>query len=460
MNGLGDVAARRPSRIGVRAKWTVGASILIAAASLGASLYFPAQLEKNAGLALQQQGRSIAEVTAFATIAGLFFEQPDGVQDALDGAIRLDGVTYVVVEDVDGNVVAQHGLDRAISVRYRDIDPEVSTCPWCASTGPAHLDALPIHVPVRRGTDVIGHLYLGMSRAGLRAQVAESRIRIGLLCLTVLLLGIGGAFALSSIVTGPLGRISSVVERVAVGDLSQRAAVVSGDEVGQLAQAFNLMIDQVESAQADLTGINESLEERVDERTRELREALERRDRAEESNRLLAAAVEQSAEILIVMAVDGVVRYVNPAFERVRGVHTAEIVGTNLIAGLRGELGDEFVDTVLETVRSETHWVGQIERTRADGAPYLQRTTVSAVRDADGEMTGIVVVGQDVTREVELEDQLRQSQKMEAVGQLAGGIAHDFNNLLTAIRGHSDLLLTDTLTADVKIGRASCRERV
>jgi len=165
--------------------------------------------------------------------------------------------------------------------------------------------------------------------------------------------------------------------------------------------------------------------------------------RVEQERVLLATVVEQGAEAIVITDVDGAIQYVNPAFERITGYSRLEVLGRNPRILSSGRHEADFYRRLWETLKRGEAWSGHFINRRKDGTLYRQEGTISPVRDASGKTAYYVGVGRDVTRELELESQLRQAQKMEAVGQLAGGVAHDFNNLLTAILGNSELLLSD-----------------
>ncbi len=157
----------------------------------------------------------------------------------------------------------------------------------------------------------------------------------------------------------------------------------------------------------------------------------------------LNAAVTQSAEAVMITDVEPRIVYVNPAFEQITGYSRAEVLGRNPNLLKSGEQGGGFYADLWGRLRAGQPWKGPLRNRRKDGSVYLVDAVISPIRDASGRVVNYVGLQRDITHEHHLAEQLRQAQKMEAVGQLTGGIAHDFNNLLGVILANSELLRTE-----------------
>ncbi|MCP4658981.1 MAG: PAS domain S-box protein [bacterium] len=153
----------------------------------------------------------------------------------------------------------------------------------------------------------------------------------------------------------------------------------------------------------------------------------------------LGTLFERVALAVAVLDANGRVRRLNAAFEDLFQVRTAELVGRDLDEMIVPEEERAAAQELQERACAGIEARAKTRRKSRDGSihdveihliPYL----------VDGEPGGIFATYHDVSEQRTLEEQLRQAQKMEAIGQLAGGIAHDFNNLLTAIVGYSEIL--------------------
>jgi PAS domain S-box-containing protein len=163
------------------------------------------------------------------------------------------------------------------------------------------------------------------------------------------------------------------------------------------------------------------------------------RRRAEEECARLAGAVEQASESIIMVNPQLVIEYVNPAFELING-HTREEGIGKTYSELLGAPEDE---GMREAFRQGQHWKGRLSRKRKDGRVFELEVVTSPVRNNSAKILNYLIMERDITQEVRLQQQLRQAQKMEAIGTLTGGIAHDFNNILATIVINSEMALFD-----------------
>lgn len=164
-----------------------------------------------------------------------------------------------------------------------------------------------------------------------------------------------------------------------------------------------------------------------------------RRRNAEEETLRLAAAVSGAAESIVITDEKGTIQYVNPWFERMTGYLRSETVGKNTSILGSGKHDRAFYDRLWSTLNAGRTWRGHFINKKKDGTLFEENAVISPVRDQSGKVVSYVAVKRDVTQERELEGQIRQSQKMAAIGQLAHRIAHDFTNVLVMILGNAQL---------------------
>ncbi len=160
-----------------------------------------------------------------------------------------------------------------------------------------------------------------------------------------------------------------------------------------------------------------------------------------QTNETLGSLIQASPLAIISTDVQGNVTTWNSAAERIFGWSTKEVVGRPYPIVPSDQTNE--IESGLDALQSRgTLTEFETRRNRKDGKSVDVSISSSALRGVSGDFNGVVSVIADITERKQLEEQFRQSQKMEAVGRLAGGIAHDFNNLLTAIIGYSQIALS------------------
>ncbi|MEP6495894.1 MAG: PAS domain S-box protein [bacterium] len=179
------------------------------------------------------------------------------------------------------------------------------------------------------------------------------------------------------------------------------------------------------------------------------RTAREAEARARATSEMLQSLIDAAPQAMIVIDAAMYVRRWNRAAEALFGWSAEEVLGKPvpfIPPDKRGEADARLIRAIAGDSLSPT----EVTRVRKDGTLVHLLVAAASLLDAHGCVVGLITIFTDLTERNLLEAQLRQSQKMEAVGTLAGGVAHDFNNLLTVILSYSEMLLSGTLAPEYR----------
>ena len=157
---------------------------------------------------------------------------------------------------------------------------------------------------------------------------------------------------------------------------------------------------------------------------------------------MLVHTIKSVREAVSVTDLNDNILFVNEAFIEIYGYHENELIGKNINI-IRSMNNDQ---DVIRRILPETiskGWIGELMNRRKNGEEFPVYLSTSVIHDDNKNPIALVGIASDLTDRKKIEAQLRQSQKMDAVGKLAGGIAHDFNNILSIINGYTDLALQE-----------------
>ena len=310
----------------IRSKLALVMTLLLGVVSIAIFLYFPAKMRQQAIDAVAQKAVAISEMEALSVAPGLAQRDQVAVAGAVASLRQNPDLVYFVLLDQQGEVFASFNDLVATGSDYQGLARNARLPPTSgialaaresvrapagtiSDDGSTYSVATPVLLRGKR----VGTLVAGFSLQQVRQDTDRSRATVALVTLLAFTIGTAVIFAVSTLITGRLKRIARAAESIGAGALTARVNAGGGDEVGQLARGFNLMLDRLEAAQQDLETLNRTLEQRVEERALQLGAETEVRLRAQESYRLL---FDRNLAGVYIATVEGLILTCNDACAR------------------------------------------------------------------------------------------------------------------------------------------------
>ena len=248
----------------IKFKLTFVNTILFALISLFVFYYFPMKFQEERFKSLKEKANSITKIASYGVSSGLYFDDYDASEEEIESLLNNEQIRYVVIMKEDSIFYEYNKYVAELSEYLSNNDDLLSS----------NQEILNISTPIILEGEVLGFIYMGYSLSSMYIEISELRENIGKVSLIIFITGSILTFLIGWFFTKPLSQIVSTLNKISEGDFSQRVSVKSNDEIGFLAYSFNEMIDKVGESNEEMETVNLELENRVNDRTRELKGAL------------------------------------------------------------------------------------------------------------------------------------------------------------------------------------------
>jgi two-component system sensor histidine kinase AtoS len=263
-----------------------------------------------------------------------------------------------------------------------------------------------------------GTVRVGLSRQRMDALIRRTRWELGALTVATLLLGGFAAALVARRISRPIQQLSEGAAAISRGELDLRFEPTTDDEIGRLAVAFNHMAAQLRQQRTALEGANAELRQRLDEVA----------DLKSYTDNVLASLTNG----IVTVDLDGRVVTLNPAAEMMTGFFAGEVIGRYCTEVF--EQTPEIGEILMETIASRAASPGvAVTLHRRNGRTLPVEISATPLKGGEGKDLGVIAAIRDLTVVRELENRLRRSDRLAALGSLAAGLAHEIKNPLTSL---------------------------
>jgi PAS domain S-box-containing protein len=342
-------------------------------------------------------------------------------QNAARVAVEAD-VLYAIVLDAEGKVAAHSRHPEQVGLSLTgDLDRRAAEAdsPLTQAAQRPEGDAMyDFAVPVLVNRQKWGTVRVGLSKRRMEEEIWRTRWELGALTLVTLLLGGVAAALVARRITGPVRQLAAGAAAISRGELNQRIEPSTRDEIGGLAAAFNHMAAQLVQQRAAVEDANAELRRRFEELA----------DLKSYTDNILASLTSG----IVTVDLGGRVVTLNPAAELLTGFFAGEVVGRycSEVFGHEPEISDILMETLASRTMSP---VVSLTFRRRNGTSLPVEFGAAPLKGGEGKDLGVIGLFRDLSTVRELEQQLRRSDRLAALGTLAAGLAHEIRNPLTSL---------------------------